>query len=179
MARSANPLSDPAYRLGGVVLFAALGVILTALGFEYLGGFAPCALCLQQRTAYYVGIPAMFAALVLFAGGKRVAAGLLMFAVALGFLANAGLGVYHAGAEWGFWPGPSTCDVPSASLSTNAQDLLKGLSNTRIARCDTASWRFLGLSFAGWNVVASFLLFVGAVQAAHAAARGHHHRLPA
>lgn len=179
MPRASNPITEPAYRTGALVLLLALGVILAALGFEYLGGYAPCALCLQQRYAYYLGIPATFVALVLLASGQRLAAALLLFAVATGFLANAGLGVYHAGAEWKFWDGPATCEVPGGSVSTNASDLLKGLGNTRIGRCDSAGWRFLGLSFAGWNVVASFLLFVGALQAAHAAARGQHHRLPA
>jgi disulfide bond formation protein DsbB len=34
-----------------------------------------------------------------------------------------------------------------------------------VIRCDEASWRFLGLSFAGWNVIASILLAVGAAYA--------------
>ena len=37
---------------------------------------------------------------------------------------------------------------------------------TRVVRCDEAPWHFLGLSFAGWNVVASVLLAIGSVSAA-------------
>ncbi|MGZ8417342.1 MAG: disulfide bond formation protein B, partial [Methyloceanibacter sp.] len=33
-----------------------------------------------------------------------------------------------------------------------------GIVDTPIIRCDEASWRFLGLSFAGWNAVASAFL---------------------
>ena len=44
--------------------------------------------------------------------------------------------------------------------------LLKDLEPTRVVRCDKAPWQFLGLSFAGWNVVASVLLAIGSVSAA-------------
>jgi disulfide bond formation protein DsbB len=170
--RVSNSLTDPAYQAGGVVLLLALGVILAALGFEVQGGHVPCPLCLQQRFAYYIGVPATFVALVLLASGQAVAARWLFLAVALVFLANAGLGAYHAGAEWKFWEGPSTCDAPAGGVATNASDLLKGLGTTRVARCDSPGWWFLGLSFAGWNAVMSFILSAGAVQAALAATRG-------
>jgi disulfide bond formation protein DsbB len=29
-----------------------------------------------------------------------------------------------------------------------------------VIRCDEAPWHFLGLSFAGWNAVASFVLAI-------------------
>ena len=172
MRRVSDSFSDPAYRAGSFVLLLALGVIVTALGFEYIGGHVPCPLCLQQRFAYYIGVPATFVALVLLASGQVAVARLLFLAVALVFLANAGLGVYHAGAEWKFWAGPSTCDVPAGGVTTSANDLLKGLGNTRVARCDSPGWWFLGLSFAGWNALMSFILFAGAGQAAFAATRG-------
>ena len=44
--------------------------------------------------------------------------------------------------------------------------LLKDLATTRVIRCDEAPWHFLGLSFAGWNVVASGLLAIGSLSAA-------------
>src|SRR5262249_9629035 len=64
-----------------------------------------------------------------------------------------------------FWPGPETCGG-SQPLSQGAGGLFKDLANTRVIRCDEAPWRFLGLSFAGWNVIASILLAVGAAYAA-------------
>jgi len=91
--------------------------------------------------------------------------------VALAFLANAGLGVYHAGAEWKFWPGPDTCAAPSAATATNAKDLLKGLDAVTVIRCDEAAGRFAGLSFAGWNVLLSIALCAGALLAAFASLR--------
>jgi len=150
-------------------MLGAAAILLTALGFEYLGGYKPCPLCLQQRWAYYASLPLAFAALAVFSAGHRRIAALALLAVGLGFLANAGLGVYHAGAEWNFWPGPTTCAGDLQPLAT-AGGVLKDLGAARVARCDAASWRLFGLSFAGWNVVASVILFFLALKAAFAAA---------
>jgi disulfide bond formation protein DsbB len=124
----------------------------------------------MQRYAYYVGIPALFVALVLLAAEYPRGASVLFFLVALAFLANMGLAAYHSGVEWKFWAGPDTCSqVPGALKPIGGGSLLNDLGNTRVVRCDEASWRFLGLSFAGWNVIASFVIFVAALRAAFAA----------
>lgn len=156
----------PAYRAGAAALIASIFVLLTALGFEHIGRYAPCPLCLMQRYAYYAAIPLLFVALVLVAAERTRLAALIFTIVGLAFLANAGLGVYHSGAEWKFWPGPDTCAAVSGTLETKAGGLLKELEQTRVTRCDEAPWRMLGLSFAGWNVVTSFLLSVLSLQAA-------------
>jgi disulfide bond formation protein DsbB len=153
-----------AYRVGGFVLLGAIAVIMIALAFEYLGGYPACPLCLQQRYAYYLAIPALFVALSLLAAENTRTAGLVFLAVGIVFLANAGLGAYHAGIEWGYWQGPATCSAEQP-LSTSTGGLLKGLER-RVIRCDEPQWRFLGLSFAGWNVVMSLALAAGALKAA-------------
>jgi disulfide bond formation protein DsbB len=163
------PKRSEAYRYGGLTLFFAAAIILTALAFEHLGGYAPCPLCLMQRYAYYAAIPLLFIAMALVSEMPRLAA-FIFFAVALAFLANAGLGVYHVGVEWKYWPGPDTCGTAQA-LPTNPADLLSGLSGQRVVRCDEPAWTFLGLSFAGWNVLASLAAFTGALKAAFLASR--------
>ena len=112
------------------MLFGAAAVILTALAFEYIGGYMPCPLCLQQRYAYYVGIPLLFIGLVLIGADRPRAAALVFAVVAIAFLGNAGLGVYQAGAEWKLWPGPDTC-AGAWGLATNAGGLLEDLSRRR------------------------------------------------
>jgi disulfide bond formation protein DsbB len=167
MARAADhPASARAYRSGGTALFLGSAVILTALGFEHIGGFTPCPLCLMQRWAYYAAIPVLFVAMALASEKPRIAA-LLFFLVALGFLANAVLGGYHAGVEWKLWPGPDTC-ATAQNMPGTASEILSGM-NERVIRCDEAAWRLLGLSFAGWNVVASLALMGISMQAAFAA----------
>jgi len=162
--------SREAYRLGASALLIAVAVILAALGFEHLGGQAPCPLCLIERYAYYVSIPLLFLSLILIAADRAALAAAGFLLVALAFLANMGLAGYHTGAEWGFWPGPSTCSGGLAPLGSPA-DLLKGLATARVVRCDQASWWFLGLSFAGWNTVVSTVLWITAFLASRSALR--------
>jgi disulfide bond formation protein DsbB len=170
MLTLSSPLqrSSP-YLTGGLVLAVAVAVILAALAFEHIGGYTPCPLCLQQRYAYYAGIPALIAALALLASAQTKPAAAVFLLVAIAFLANAGLGIYQAGAEWRFWEPPASCAAPSELPSFD----LKQESFDRIpASCGVAAWRMLGLSFAGWNVVSSVLLAAGSLAAAAEAVSG-------
>lgn len=161
--------STPAYDLGAIGLLIGLGAILTALGYEHIGGYIPCPLCLMERYAYYAGIPLTFVALVLLSSGRSGAAAALLFVVALAYLANAGIGVYHAGAEWKFWPGPASCGTIQQIGTSAGGSLLDQLNSVKVIRCDEAPWRMFGLSFAGWNVVVSFGLSMLSLRAAFAA----------
>lgn len=166
MLEAQSSLKREAYSAGGIAFFLALAAILIALAFEHIGGLIPCPLCLMQRWAYYAAIPVLFFAMAL-AGEKPRLAAFLFVAVALAFLANTGLGVYHAGAEWQLWPGPDTC-AGAQSLPTSAADLLKELPATQVVRCDEAAIRIGGLSLAGWNAVTSLVLFALSLKAAFA-----------
>lgn len=159
--------AQAAYTPGATALVLALAGITIALGFQYIGGYVPCMLCLIERYAYYAGIPLLFAALTLYSSGLRGWASVLFFLVSLAFLANAGLGVYHAGAEWKLWPGPASCGGDNA-IATSTGALLKDLETIHIVKCDEAPFYFLGLSFAGWNAVASLLIMAFALKAAFA-----------
>ena len=163
----ADAHKNPAYRWGALTLMAALAGILIALGAQYIGGMVPCPLCLQQRYAFYVGIPALFLGLAMIGADQHRNAAIIFFLVSAAFLANAGLGVYHAGAEWKFWPGPDACAAGEFAADAKSS-ILERLKNVRVVRCDEAAGRFLGLSFAGWNVFLSVALCIGALQAAFA-----------
>jgi len=159
-----GPLSKtgrPERIAGGVALTVAV-VAVAALGLAWFSqlvlGLAPCKLCLEQRYAYYLDIP--LGLLIAFAAWRRAPVGLLAAGlVVLGLLAlgNAGLAAYHAGVEWRFWAGPSDCSGPILDLS-KAGGLLAQLDTVKVVRCDEVQWRFLGLSFAGYNVLASLAL---------------------
>jgi disulfide bond formation protein DsbB len=142
---------------------AALGVlalsgatILAALAYEHIGGYVPCELCYRQRWAYYLGIPAALLAVLFLRSRPAVAAGALAVA-GVAFLLNTGLGVHHAGVEWGWWAGPAGCSG-GVQVSTDANALIESLRNGQTVRCDEPAFRFLGLSFAGWNAVISLAL---------------------
>jgi len=132
----------------------AIATILGALAFQHLGGYEPCALCYRQRWGYYAGAPLALLAFFVARARPFAAAGLLG-AVAVAFIINAGLGVHHAGVEWGWWAGPAGCSAGATGLTSDAGNMLEALRNARVVPCDEPEFRFLGLSFAGYNAVIS------------------------
>lgn len=136
----------------------ALAAIAGAWGFQLIGGYVPCKLCLEQRIPFYVGLPVLAAAAIamLFRAPLPVARVLLAVA-GLIFLAGLGLAVYHSGVEWQWWMGPSDCGGGVAT-TTDAGNLLSQIGQTKVVSCSEAAWRLFGLSFAGWNAVVSAIV---------------------
>ena len=100
-----------------LILLAALGsagLLAGAFGFQYLGGMAPCELCLWQRWPHAAAV--LIGVLALMIGGRLWA--LLGMAAAL---ATAGIGVFHVGVEQKWWEGLASCTGNSiAGISTAA-----------------------------------------------------------
>ncbi|MCX7312474.1 MAG: disulfide bond formation protein B [Hyphomicrobiales bacterium] len=142
------------------IAIAVIGV-LTMMGFfyfQYVLGYPPCPLCLEQRYAFYVSVPlAAMILLGLSVGSSRKVLMLALLAIAAAMLWNAGLGVFHSGVEWHWWPGPTDCSGATPNFSAGGS-LLDQIARTRVVRCDEAAWRFLGLSLAGYNVLVSLAL---------------------
>lgn len=138
-----------AVALGCISLLLLLGV----LGFQYLGRLPPCELCLWQRW------PHVGAAVVGLGGALLIRAGLLDLGAARGVAALAALliaisgavGLYHAGVEWHWWPGPQSCTGSAFRYSGSQLDL-----TAPVVSCDIAAWRLFGLSLAGYNALISF-----------------------
>lgn len=149
-------------RLAPALLFLiGLATILGAWGFE-LAGYIPCELCLKERVPYYLGLAIGLAALLAAAAGaKPTVPRLLLIVAGLVFAYGIYLGVYHAGAEWRFWPGPTECSGGGA-LSTTTDDLLNALKRAHVVSCTDPAFRFpaapWGLSLAGANALISILL---------------------
>ena len=166
-----SPASPHGLIAASAVTLGMAATVGGALAFEHIGGYIPCALCLLQRDPYYYGIPVGIAAIlaVMFRLPAWVSRSLLAL-VGIMMLVGAGMGIYHAGVEWGFWEGPASCATSSPGIATNAGSLLDDLNAFHGPSCTQASLRVLGLSFAGWNVIASVILatiaFVGATRKA-------------
>jgi disulfide bond formation protein DsbB len=137
------------------ILIAAGGsaaLLLGALAFQYLGGLAPCAMCIWQRWPHGLAILAGLAALM-FPGRIFPALG------ACAAFATAGIGLYHAGVEQKWWAGPTSCTGDAGALSgLSGGDLLSTDAPVHLVMCDQIVWQFLGISMAGWNTILSFAL---------------------
>ena len=150
--------AKPALSAGLAIAVIAAATLAGAWFFQLVLDIRPCPLCLEQRYAYYLAIP--LGALVALGAGKGAPRAVLIVGFAMlaaAALANAGLGVYHAGVEWQFWQGPTDCTGPVGNLGS-AGNLLARLDTVKVIRCDEVQWHFLGLSLAGYNVLISLLM---------------------
>lgn len=127
-----------------------LSLILGALFFQYVLNYPPCEMCHWQRW------PHIAAAIVGIGGGLLMRMHMIKLPVALPLailtillvVTSGGLGVFHAGVEWHWWPGPTACTT--GYVFTGVVDF-----NAPVPHCDTAAWRLFGISLAGYNAVIS------------------------
>jgi disulfide bond formation protein DsbB len=132
---------------------ASFVVLAGAWAFEW-AGYQPCPLCLEERVPYYAAILGGLAAAFLARSAPKVAM-LILAALTLAFVYDAGLSTYHAGAEWHFWPGPDTC---TGGDLLAPKSLSQALRHNTPVRCDEAALRIFGISLAGYNVLLSAAL---------------------
>jgi disulfide bond formation protein DsbB len=151
-----NLFSKDSPSLSAVAIAAlAFVTIAGAWGFQW-AGHPPCDLCLEQRYAYYAGVPlALAIAAAALAKAPRAALVVGFALLTALFLYNAGLAVYHSGVEAKFWEGPTAC---TGGALPPAGDLLKQLDAVKVVRCDEVGLRVLGLTLANWNILVSAVL---------------------
>ncbi|HEX3432051.1 MAG TPA: disulfide bond formation protein B [Rhizomicrobium sp.] len=143
---------------------AAVLLLLGALGFQYLDRLPPCELCMWQRwphvAAAVVGLggPLLIRVRLVERGAVWSIAALAALLVAI----SGAVGVYHAGIEWHWWPGPQSCTGAAFQYAGGRLDL-----NAPVVMCDRAAWRLFGISLAGYNALISFALaFAAAIMLA-------------
>jgi disulfide bond formation protein DsbB len=162
----ARARSQPALAASATVTVVGALTICGFFFFQYVMLLAPCPLCLEQRTAFYISVPL---AALLWLGASHGASKKVLFIgflVITGFMLwNTGLATYHAGVEWKWWQGPTDCSGPIDKFGS-VTNMMNQLQRISLVRCDEAAWRFLGLSLAGYNVIISLALAAIAAWAA-------------
>ncbi|MBI4185349.1 MAG: disulfide bond formation protein B [Proteobacteria bacterium] len=160
MIRPRPAPTPPAPSAPLAIAAAAAASLAVAFAAEYLGGLAPCVLCLYQRWAFA-------AALVLGLAGAagharpplaRAAVG----AGALAFLAGAAIAAYHTGVERHWWASALAACGGGGAQATTVEALTRQLLATPAVRCDEIPWALFGLSIANYNLLWSAVLFVAA-----------------
>ena len=140
-----------------VVALASAMMLGGALLFQYVGGLAPCVLCIYQRFPYAIAIALSLTALAL-AGRKEGVWLSRMFVYACGVLFLAGMAVaaFHVGVEQHWWEGTAECGITQAPRTL--EELRAMLEAQPVVRCDEVAWSLFGISMAGYNVMVSALL---------------------
>ena len=166
MAEAAIPMPFAGARRVPAAIVAASAAILTAAyAFQYIGGLAPCALCLYQRVPYAIAIGLSVVALV--AAGRIGARGVAAAAAscAVVFAAGAAIAAFHVGVEQGWWHGLATCST-TLEPGLSFDEFKARIMNAPTTRCDEVAWSLFGVSMAGYNVLVSLALAGGSGWAA-------------
>ncbi|HWU16595.1 MAG TPA: disulfide bond formation protein B [Devosia sp.] len=136
----------------GIAFVLGLATIAGAWGSQLIGGLVPCELCLEQRLAYYWGLPLLLLVLLTWNKLPLTVWYLAMAIVTAIFLWGTYMGGFHAGVEWGFWPGPTACTGVGDPMDFSS---LSNLNEAHVIGCDVVQFRFLGISLAGYNALIS------------------------
>jgi disulfide bond formation protein DsbB len=137
-----------------LILTATLGsvaILAGAFAFQYIGGLAPCQLCLYQRWPHAAAI---LIGIVGLATGWRG----LAWLGALAAVATAAVAIFHVGVEQLWWEGLATCTAGSIEGVSTADLLDPSKDVAAVVRCDEIAWSMLGISMAGWNAILSLIL---------------------
>ena len=139
-----------------LVLLGPAALLGGALVSQHFFGLPPCEMCMWQRwphvAALVLGSAALFAA-----GATR---GIFILLAALAIAASGAIGVFHAGVEYGFWEGVTSCAVQDIG---SGGDFMRDIMAAPLVRCDVAPWELFGVSLAGYNAILSFLIAGGAL----------------
>lgn len=136
---------------------ASIVALAAALGSQYLGGLAPCKLCLWQRVPHGIVIVIGIGALLWFQGPRERA--VLTWAAGLAFATGAAIALYHVGVEQHWIAGPTSCSgASSLNAAQTIEELRQQLLGTPVVRCDEIPWSLFGVSIAGWNALVSLAL---------------------
>ena len=130
----------------GVPASLLAGAYVSQYGF----GLYPCEMCWWQRYAHFATLVPAFLALLVPVGAGRL---LLVRLAGLALLVSALLGGFHAGVEYGWWEGLTTCSTSVAG----GGDPLDAILNAPMVRCDEVQWSLLGISLAGFNFLISLV----------------------
>ena len=131
--------------------------LLVALGSQYLGGVAPCKLCLWQRLPHGAVIVIGVGALLWFREPRERL--FLTWLAAITFAVGAVIALYHSGVEQHWFAGPRSCSGDSSLNSAQSIDELRGmLLAAPVVRCDEIPLSLFGLSIAAWNALACTVL---------------------
>lgn len=148
-----NSLTADRPRLLATISFVlGLATIAGAWGSQIFGGLVPCELCLEQRMAYYWGLPVLALILIFWNRLPRAVWFVAMAIALLIFVWSTYMGAHHAGVEYGFWPGPTACS--GIGVEVKFEDL-SNINAARVVPCDAVQFELFGISLAGFNALIS------------------------
>ena len=133
-------------RANSIALLVPAALMAGALGSQHIGGLHPCEMCYWQRWPHEAAIALAIFAFFLKASSRTI----LVALAAIAILGSGVIGVFHAGVEYHWWQGLTTCSSPGGGT-------LADIMSAPLVRCDAAQWTLFGVSLGGFNAIISIV----------------------
>lgn len=140
----------------GFVLAVSAGILSATLLSQYWGGLIPCELCIFERWPWTAAITISLLALLV---GSRRSLPWVALILGLVFAAGSALAAYHVAVEQHWVAGPAACTATSTGAMTLEQ-MKAQIMGTAPVMCDEVQWSLGGISLAGWDLIAAFIMLV-------------------
>ena len=137
------------------LLFSGL-ILLIVYYLEFFIEVEPCKLCFYQRFPYFIVI--LLASSSLLIKNLKIKKLTFIFYILIFFISLI-MSLYHFGIEKNLWNALTGCEANIKSFG-NSNNLKEYLLNEDYVSCNNVSFKFLGISLAGYNVIISFILLV-------------------
>jgi disulfide bond formation protein DsbB len=134
-----------------LALLVPLALMGGALGSQFIGHLVPCEMCHWQRWPHYAAI--LVAALAFVVPNRNAQTGLVALAALL-IATSGGIGIFHAGVEYHWWPGITPCTA-GGTPGESGMDIINRIQHGPLVRCDLPQWSLFGISLAGFNAIIS------------------------
>lgn len=135
-----------------LILAVAVPALLwggAAIVAERIFELPPCEMCYWQRWPHMAALA--FGLIAWLLRGKPVSK-ILVALSGLAILVSGLIGLFHAGVEYGWWEGLTSC---TAALGSGSGNLMDDIMSAPLIRCDVPAWTFFGISLAGFNAIFS------------------------
>ena len=143
------------YFLNLVFLFFSVTALIIVYYLEFFQNIQPCKLCIYQRIPYFIVILLSISFLLL--NNQKLKKITFIFYILIFFFSLV-MAIHHLGVEKNLWNSVTSCEAELKSF-TNNNDLKEYLLNKDFVSCSQVTFKFLGISLAGYNVIVSFILF--------------------
>ena len=134
-----------------LALIVPAGLLGGAVFTQFVLGLSPCEMCYWQRWPHWA---ALAFALLALAARKEGWSDFIVYLAAISIAISGLIGGFHAGVEYGWWEGVTSCASMSAPSASSAE-MLDTIMNAPLVRCDQPQWTLWGISLAGFNFVIS------------------------
>lgn len=136
-------------------------VLIYSLALQYIAGYEPCKLCIQERSIhFYCLLITILASFTSYNNRLYWITCQLLIAVSMIMIYNMVLGIIHFEIELNILPAGNACIIKSIDEGISAADLSASIGQQSIISCNKVSLHVLGLSPASWNIVLSAMFSI-------------------